>query len=79
MLIKGTVNEIFYSRFFSKQLILTSLNMPESDFDFFRIFMVFFALKIFIYNVFRATRSKTTPLPAALNQARGIDTMYCFY
>jgi hypothetical protein len=32
---------------------------------------------IFLY-VFRATRSKTTPLPAALNQARGIDTMY-FY
>jgi hypothetical protein len=29
-------------------------------------------------NVFRATKSKTTPLPAALNQARGIDTMYCF-
>jgi hypothetical protein len=33
----------------------------------------------FFNNVFRATRSKTTPLPAALNKARGIDTMYCFY
>jgi hypothetical protein len=27
------------------------------------------------YNVFRATRSKTTSLPAALNQARRIDTL----
>jgi hypothetical protein len=33
----------------------------------------------FIYNVFRATRSKTTSLPAALNQARRIDTLDEFY
>jgi hypothetical protein len=33
---------------------------------------------MYFLNVFRATRSKTTPLPAALNQARGIDTMYFF-
>ncbi len=31
--------------------------------------------KIF-YNVFRATRYKTTSLPAALNQARRIDTLF---
>ncbi len=29
----------------------------------------------FFYNVFRATRYKTTSLPAALNQARRIDTL----
>jgi hypothetical protein len=28
------------------------------------------------YNVFRATRYKTTSLPAALNQARRIDTLF---
>jgi hypothetical protein len=33
----------------------------------------------FFYNVFRATRSKTTSLPAALNQARRIDTLDEFY
>jgi hypothetical protein len=33
----------------------------------------------FIYNVFRATRYKTTSLPAALNQARRIDTLDVFY
>ncbi len=33
----------------------------------------------FFYNVFRATRSKTTSLPAALNQARRIDTLDVFY
>ncbi len=33
-----------------------------------------FGAKGFFYNVFRATRSKTTPLSAALNQARRIDT-----
>ncbi len=31
--------------------------------------------KIFFYNVFRATEYKTTPLPAALNRARRIDTL----
>jgi hypothetical protein len=31
------------------------------------------------YNVFQATRSKTTPLPAAPNRARGIDTLDEFY
>ncbi len=30
---------------------------------------------LFFYNVFRATRYKTTSLPAALNQARRIDTV----
>jgi hypothetical protein len=30
---------------------------------------------VFFYNVFRATRYKTTSLPAALNQARRIDTL----
>jgi hypothetical protein len=30
----------------------------------------------FFYNVFRATRYKTTSLPAALNQARRIDTSF---
>jgi hypothetical protein len=34
---------------------------------------------IFLNNVFRATRSKTTSLPAALNQARRIDTLDVFY
>ncbi len=33
----------------------------------------------FFYNVFRATRYKTTSLPAALNQARRIDTLDVFY
>jgi hypothetical protein len=33
----------------------------------------------FFYYVFRATRSKTTSLPAALNQARRIDTLDEFY
>ncbi len=33
----------------------------------------------FFYNVFRATRSETTSLPAALNQARRIDTLDVFY
>jgi hypothetical protein len=33
----------------------------------------------FFYNVFRATRKKTTPLPAAPNRARGIDTLNEFY
>jgi hypothetical protein len=32
-------------------------------------------MKDFFYNVFRATRYKTTSLPAALNQARRIDTL----
>ncbi len=31
--------------------------------------------KKFFYNVFRATEYKTTSLPAALNQARRIDTL----
>jgi hypothetical protein len=31
------------------------------------------------YNVFRATRYKTISLPAALNQARRIDTLDEFY
>jgi hypothetical protein len=35
--------------------------------------------KIIFYNVFWATRSKTTPLPAAPNRARGIDTLDEFY
>ncbi len=30
---------------------------------------------ILLYYVFRATKSRTTPLPAALNRERGIDTM----
>jgi hypothetical protein len=34
---------------------------------------------VFLYNVFRATRSKTTSLPAALNQARRIVTVDEFY
>ncbi len=34
-----------------------------------------FGYFFFFYNVFRATRYKTTSLPAALNQARGIDTL----
>ncbi len=34
---------------------------------------------VFFYYVFRATRSKTTSLPAALNQARRIDTLDGFY
>jgi hypothetical protein len=34
---------------------------------------------IFYYNVFRATRSKTTSLPAAFNQARRINTLDEFY
>ncbi len=33
----------------------------------------------FFYNVFRATRYKTTSLPVALNQARRIDTWSRFY
>jgi hypothetical protein len=34
----------------------------------------------YIYcNVFRVAKGKTTPLPAPLNQARGIDTMNDFY
>ncbi len=33
----------------------------------------------FFYNVFRATRYKTTSLPAALNQARRIDTLLWIY
>ncbi len=34
----------------------------------------------FFYNVFLATRSKTTSLPAALNQARRIDTLdECYF
>ncbi len=40
----------------------------------------FFSLK---KNVFRATRSKTTPLPAAPNRARGIplekDTFFVYF
>jgi hypothetical protein len=32
--------------------------------------------EVFFYNVFRATRYKTTSLPAALNQARRIDTLF---
>jgi hypothetical protein len=36
-------------------------------------------LKDFFKNVFRATRSKTTPLPAAPNRARGINTLDEFY
>ncbi len=31
---------------------------------------------IYFYNVFRATRYKTTSLPAALNRARRIDTLF---
>jgi hypothetical protein len=31
--------------------------------------------RVFFYNVFRATRYKTTSLPAILNQARRIDTL----
>ncbi len=34
--------------------------------------------KVFLYNVFWATRYKTTSLPAALNQARRIDTLGVF-
>ncbi len=33
----------------------------------------------FCYNVFKATKYKTTSLPAALNQARRIDTLDVFY
>jgi hypothetical protein len=33
----------------------------------------------FFLNVFRATRSKTTSLPAALNQTRRINTLDEFY
>ncbi len=35
--------------------------------------------KSFFYNVFRTTRYKTTSLPAALNEARRIDTLDVFY
>ncbi len=35
--------------------------------------------KSFLYNLFRATRYKTTSLPAALNQARRIDTLDMLY
>jgi hypothetical protein len=41
----------------------------DSDEKSFNVFWKFF------YNVFRATRYRTTSLPASLNQARRIDTL----
>jgi hypothetical protein len=36
-------------------------------------------MSVLFYNVFWATGYKTTSLPAALNQARRIDTLVAFY
>ncbi len=40
---------------------------------------LYIPLQLLFYNEFRATRSKTNSLPAALNQARRIDTLDEFY
>jgi hypothetical protein len=49
------------SRTGSKYLLARDISSPKT---------------FFLYNVFRATRYKTTSLPAALNQARRIDTLF---
>ncbi len=63
------------SRNFAKVILQ---NCTETNFVFFYSLILIeseFQLNIsFFYNVFRATRYKTTSLPAALNQARRIDT-----
>jgi hypothetical protein len=44
--------------------------------DLLRQHVVSMIQQTFFYNVFRATRYKTTSLPAALNRARRIDTLF---
>ncbi len=44
--LKGQSNEIFYSRFFTKLIILVSINMPKSDFEICRILVELFVLEL---------------------------------
>ncbi len=44
--IKGTVQRFCYSCFCIKRLILFSIGMPKSYFEFFRIFVELFVLKV---------------------------------
>ena len=46
---KGTVQRDFLTPvFFTKRLILVSIDMPQSDFEIFRIFAELFELKIYL-------------------------------
>jgi hypothetical protein len=47
LLIKGTVQQIFRLQFFfTKRLVLVSIDTPKSDFEFCKIFVELFVLKI---------------------------------
>jgi hypothetical protein len=46
-IVKGTVQRDFLTPvFFTKRLILVAIDMPESDFEIFRIFAELFELKL---------------------------------
>jgi hypothetical protein len=61
--LKGQSNEIFRLQFFfTKRLVLVSIDMPKSDFEFCQIFVELFVLKMSKYRLPAVTDSRESKI-----------------